>query len=243
MGKSAYSTVYGSPGTRVRFAGFFRLFIPLLVFVFLVGVLAGRLFGPQWIPDSAAGLAIIFLIITSWLVYDSAARRFEHFLKGAKGEEIVARELAMLPSGWFVFHGIPIDGSGGAGPIADFDHIVVGPPGIIIVETKNWSARVTVENGRIRCGGRPPSRSPVVQIRREAERLARMLSKDAPGSTRIRMVVCIAADTLEGGYETIDDVAVCNGRSLREKLLSMPHSPLPEDYRTLVVQKLASMVV
>jgi hypothetical protein len=44
---------------------------------------------------------------------------------GAKGEEIVAKELATLGPKWHVLHSIPL-GDGGA----DVDHLVIGPAGV-----------------------------------------------------------------------------------------------------------------
>ena len=49
---------------------------------------------------------------------------------GAQGEIHVGQELATLSSEWQVFHSIP------AGRTADIDHLLIGPPGIFVINTK-----------------------------------------------------------------------------------------------------------
>lgn len=56
--------------------------------------------------------------------------------RGALGEIAVGRMLATLPSDWAVFHALPIGKKG-----ADIDHLVVGPGGIITINTKNHSGK------------------------------------------------------------------------------------------------------
>lgn len=56
--------------------------------------------------------------------------------KGAAGEEEVARLLDVLDgSGWHVLN----DRYKAAGSPVNIDHIVVGPPGVLVVDAKNWA--------------------------------------------------------------------------------------------------------
>ena len=59
---------------------------------------------------------------------------------GALGEREVGSLLARLPSGWSAFHAVPV-GSGDA----DVDHLVVGPGGVFVINTKHHrGAELTV---------------------------------------------------------------------------------------------------
>ena len=98
-GVDGFAAVYGSPGTRVRFMGFFSIFWPFLVVVFFAGWLVANAF-PELIGPWTAGALLIVLAVVAWAAFTSAAKRFESYIKGARGEEAVARELAMLPAGW-----------------------------------------------------------------------------------------------------------------------------------------------
>ncbi len=55
---------------------------------------------------------------------------------GAKGEIEVGKVLATLPPEWTVFHDLPIGKKG-----SDIDHLVIGPGGIVTINTKNHSGK------------------------------------------------------------------------------------------------------
>ncbi|TDW31085.1 nuclease-related domain-containing protein [Cryobacterium psychrophilum] len=55
---------------------------------------------------------------------------------GAKGEIEVGRILATLPPEWTVFHALPIDKKG-----TDIDHLVIGPGGVVTINTKNHTGK------------------------------------------------------------------------------------------------------
>lgn len=59
--------------------------------------------------------------------------------RGADGEERVARSLSRLPKGWYVFHDLTV-GSGGA----NLDHLVIGPGGVFVLNTKNLTGNVWI---------------------------------------------------------------------------------------------------
>ena len=52
--------------------------------------------------------------------------------KGIKGEKIVAENLKQLPKDYFIFNDVKFPGSRG-----NLDHVVVGPNGVFVIETKN----------------------------------------------------------------------------------------------------------
>ncbi|WP_313545901.1 nuclease-related domain-containing protein [Leifsonia aquatica] len=68
---------------------------------------------------------------------------------GALGEREIGARLAHLPGGWRVFHALPI-GNGEA----DLDHLVVGPGGVFVVNTKHHrGARVWVADRALLVNG------------------------------------------------------------------------------------------
>lgn len=71
------------------------------------------------------------------------------WFSGALGEREVGGMLARLPQGWSAFHAVPV-GSGSA----DVDHLVVGPGGVFVVNTKHHrGARLTVYERSILVNG------------------------------------------------------------------------------------------
>jgi len=93
-------------------------------------------------------------------------QRFGRYAKGEAGERIVSQALEALGDAYYIVHDAEIPG-------ANIDHVVLGPNGIFVLETKHHS-------GVIRCQGdrwwqtrdpRTPGlqiRSPSVQVKRNA---------------------------------------------------------------------------
>jgi hypothetical protein len=93
------------------------------------------------------------------------------FRAGSDGEEQVAQQLAKLPDGWHVFHSLP------AGSDAlDIDHVVVGPGGVFIMNTKHHpGATIWVDGDTFLVNG---TKHPYVRdVRHEAVRATRALTE------------------------------------------------------------------
>jgi hypothetical protein len=70
---------------------------------------------------------------------------------GAIGEEATAEALEALDGSWTCEHDLPHE-------FGNWDHVVAGPPGVFLLETKNLSIRAVVRDdalvsGRLRFGG------------------------------------------------------------------------------------------
>jgi hypothetical protein len=81
-----------------------------------------------------------------------ARQRAANFAQGAKGEADTAAALAELSQhGWVVLH----DRLAPAG--GNIDHLLVGPGGVVVVDSKSWTGEVVVTGGKLRVGGRTRS--------------------------------------------------------------------------------------
>jgi hypothetical protein len=69
--------------------------------------------------------------------------------RGAIGEPETAKALAGLPSWFVVLHDRKIPRSS-----ANIDHIVIGPPGVFVIETKRLSGRLTIRGDEVFVAGR-----------------------------------------------------------------------------------------
>ena len=65
-------------------------------------------------------------------------RHAEMYERGAEGEARTAAVLAAMPPEWVAIHDVRWPGR----RFANIDHIVLGPGGIFIVDSKNWSGQV-----------------------------------------------------------------------------------------------------
>ena len=75
----------------------------------------------------------------------------EKFERGAVGEEATADVLGGLSAeGWRVFHDVRWPGRSQA----NIDHVLVGPSGVFVVDSKAWDGDVEVRGGQLRQDGR-----------------------------------------------------------------------------------------
>ena len=151
-----------------------------------------------------------------------SAARWE---RGAQGEEATAAALAQLPTEtWTIFHDVRWPGR----RYANVDHIVVGPPGVFVIDSKNWSGRVAVKDGVLRQGGR--SRAKSVAAAAEAGVAVAGLVPQLK-SDLVHPVLCFVSDDELSGWS--QDVMVCSTTNVVEMLLSRPRA-LSDDEARLV---------
>jgi hypothetical protein len=111
--------------------------VPLLL-VFWWVVFTHKL--DNWsVAATAAGSVAIMLVI--W-VRDDAPQHVLNWRRGAEGERRTEKTLRRLErKGWTVEHDIQREGG------ANVDHVVRGPGGVFLLETKNLTGTITFEDG------------------------------------------------------------------------------------------------
>ena len=129
-----------------------------------------------WLLHAAVAL-LAAGAVSLWLV---ATRRgdIDRWRRGAVGERATASALARLPARrWRVWHDLRVPGSR-----ANIDHLVVGPTGVWVVDTKSTTAPVTARWRRVCFGDR---RLDTTAVRWETE-----IVEDRLG-VRVRSVVAV----------------------------------------------------
>ncbi len=225
-----YARILGTPGERPRLDAVFRSAWPLLAVAAGVGYLIRALLPAPPLGVSQVGVLFLLLAVGLALGTRFGHSRLAAFAKGARGEERVARELSLLPAGHTVYHGL--SGTGGATTAADsdYDHVVVGPTGVFVIETKNWSGRVSVEEGRVLCNGREPSRHPLEQVKHAAGGLRTRLRECCGYEGPLQPVVCFAGNSLADGRQGAAGVLVCNAERLHAVIRAEePGGAVPSD--------------
>ena len=196
------ATMKGVPGDAARRRGLRRVLVPVacfgVVFGFGVGLAVGGVGAlPWWV-----GVAVLALAFAGFLAYCRRQPTLVYgYFKGARGEEMVAGELAHLPASWTILNGVLLpDGR-------DVDHVAVGPQGIFVIETKHWSGEVSVAGAQILANGRPLERSPVEQVRRAVNAVARA-AEVRPDA--LHGVLCFAGPQFADAPTHADEVFVCS---------------------------------
>ena len=139
-------------------------------------------------------------------------RRAAMFDKGADGEAATAKALSRLGRDWVVLHDVQWPGR----RLANIDHVVVGPGGIFVVDTKNWAGRLSVEGDVLRQDGR--SRERTVAAAADA---ALAVAELAPAyASLVRPVLCFAREENLSGW--MGDVMICSTSNVKRMLTSRP---------------------
>jgi len=221
---AGHARVHGTPGERPKLAGLMRATWPLLAATGAFGYLLRAALPAPPLTRSAAGFLLLLLAVALAAVVGAARIRLSDFLKGARGEEQVARELMFLPAGFVIFNGLSPAGRSG-----DFDHVVVGPPGVFLVETKNWAGKITVEHGRVLYNGEEPDRPPLEQVKSAARALTSIIREAAGRELHVTPILCFAADSLAEDNAGVEGVVICNLRGLARSIRQSYETPLTAD--------------
>jgi hypothetical protein len=125
----------------------------LLVYAFCgiagLGFLGGYAFGATfplyrfvfgWVLLVDALLFALILLIGKWGTekIDALDRERLSWRKGAVGEALVALTLAELPNEFVVVHDV-------SQRFGNIDHVVIGPTGVYVIDTKNWTGSVKTD--------------------------------------------------------------------------------------------------
>lgn len=88
----------------------------------------------------SVALALLLWLVGSWAFHriDELEKERESMRKGAAGEKSVAHTLSKLPDEFRVVNDVPT-------PTGNLDHVVIGPTGVFVIETKNWRGIVDAD--------------------------------------------------------------------------------------------------
>lgn len=231
MSPDQFARVAGSPGETPRIAGLMRVLWPFLFLAFAAGYLVRAAWPFPPMGTTAIGAGFLALAgVLAWSV-TLGRHRLESFLKGARGEEWVARALSFLPATFRVYHGIASSESRFGG---DYDHVVVGPTGIFLIETKSWNGRITMRDGRVLYDGKEPDRPPLDQVKEATGILRKELREQVHRNLEVQPVLCFAQGHVPEGRTGASGVLICTADTLGEVLQEPPDTPVPQ-----VIQKQA----
>lgn len=141
-------------------------------------------------------------------------RSAELWQRGADGERATGEALDALPQQyWTVLHDVAWPGR----PRANIDHVAVGPPGVFVIDAKNWSGVVTLRDGHLRQAGRSRL-SAVSGVDAAASAVAGVLLPT--GAAVTRGILCLAGESRVSGVA--GSIVVRSVSDLRDYLLSLP---------------------
>lgn len=145
-----------------------------------------------------------------------AERQQQAWEIGAAGERMVAQTLSLLSTqDWRLLHDVHWPGR----PRANIDHVVTGPTGVFVMDTKNWGGDVVVRDGVLRQNGYPRSR----ETAGVSEAAAAVTAILKPGQRNFVRAVLVLAGSSMAATTTRDGITVCG----EHRLLDLLTTPAP----------------
>ena len=114
---------------------------------------------------------------------DHTIKRAKDAERGAVAEEKVALRLNDLPEGYFGFHDISFNGF-------NIDHVVLGPAGIFVVETKSHRGTIGANENNLLLNGKPPPKNFLNQVWSQTKNMQEYLWKMTSKEWKIKPVLC-----------------------------------------------------
>lgn len=168
----------------------------------------------------AAGAAIAVGIAFSMYTLDEPPQHVQNWKRGAEGERKTAKALKpLLRKGWVVEHDLQQEGK------ANLDHVLTGPPGVFLLETKNLAGTISVEEGVLvaRQFDDPDEtyryRSLAPRLRGQAKELSARLHAETGRRTWVNAVVVIWGH-FPAGETWTENVTYVSGQRLKAWLTS-----------------------
>lgn len=142
--------------------------------------------------------------------------------KGARGERSTARYLRALERrGYVVLHDRALDRPGDR---ANLDHLVIGPHGVVVVDSKNWHKNTLVKTrGRQVWVGRTPGAKVIAATALERRRVREGLTKDLGIEVATHAVLAIHGAKLPHWRRPeVEGIPLLRARQVRRWISGLP---------------------
>jgi hypothetical protein len=98
-------------------------------------------------------------------------RKYNIYKGGRQGEKAVINTLTKsLNDDYYIINGAYLKDRGG-----DIDHIVLGPSGIYVLETKNWSGKIICNGDQWQRPGKTIKGNPSLQVKRNTQKVKKLI--------------------------------------------------------------------
>jgi hypothetical protein len=189
------------------------------------GGLLGSLLGPR-LGLVVGGLAAV---AAGWALRFRPSPDARAWRRGAAGERRTARLLCQLERhGWAVLHDLALPGSR-----ANLDHLVIGPGGVFVIDSKQYRGRLQLDSSGRLWHGRYPLAPILHAVSFEADQAAQALPD--PGVVVLPIVVVHGAQ-VPWSKVLMNGIPVVSARRLPSMLRALPAVLGPERVAALADQ-------
>jgi hypothetical protein len=157
--------------------------------------------------SALAGLAVAALV--GWRLRFRPSEQARAWQRGATGERKTARLLDRLTrDGYVVFHDLTVPET----TRANVDHLVIGPTGVFMIDSKQWTGSVHQSTDGLIWHNHYPLDRTLATVRWEAEVISRLLRTNAAA------LLCVHGAQVQGGGLHAQGVTIVPAHLLRSAL-------------------------
>ena len=185
-----------------------QIIITVIIIIALLGVIEGivlsTFFPLGWLTSIGKASILLVALFGIWTLdkwgdqkLNAIEKRKNNMVRGAAGEIQVGSELTKLPDEFCVINDV-------ATPHGNLDHVVVGPTGVFVLDTKAWRGIVKSDGkNELLLNGQPTDKAYVRQfVGRMMSVRERVLTLAAGLDTRFNAVFVFTAARVEAKWGT-----------------------------------------
>ena len=203
--------------------------LPWRVTAILVVGAGGGVLGSQLVPRWGLFLGGLVILVTGWGLWFRPSLDTIAWRRGAAGERRTARLLDPLERhGWAVLHDLAVPGSR-----ANIDHLVIGPGGVFVIDSKQYRGRLQLDGAGRLWHGRYPLAPTLRTVDYEADRAAQVL---VDPDVVVVPIVAVHGAQVPWGKVVTNGVPVVAARRLPSMLRELPAVLGPERVAALADQ-------
>jgi hypothetical protein len=189
---------------------------------------AGGVLGSLLGPRLGLGLGGLAAVAAGWGLRFRSSPDVVAWRRGAEGERRTARLLGPLERhGWAVLHDLAVPGSR-----ANIDHLVIGPGGVFVIDSKHYRGRLQLDGSGRLWHGRYPLAPALGAVSFEADQAAQVLTD--PGV--VVPIMAVHGAQVPWGKVVMGGVPVVAARRLPSMLGQLPAVLGPERVAVLADQ-------
>src|SRR5512132_3606407 len=171
--------------------------------------LAADVFATQAGLPQAGFAGLVVAAVVGWRLRFRPSEQALTWQRGAQGERRTARLLRRLTrDGFVVFHDLAAPGT----TRANVDHLVIGPSGVFVIDSKQWTGQLRQGADGLVWHNHYPLDRTLAMVRWEAEAVSRVLG------TRVHALLCVHGAHVDGSGLHAQGVAIVPASRLRDAL-------------------------
>jgi hypothetical protein len=188
--------------------------------VLVAGAAAGLL-AAQLASQLAPLAGVVVAVGLGWQLRFRPSPDARAWRRGANGERRTARLLAPLERhGWAVLHDLAIPGTA-----ANIDHLVIGPGGVVVIDSKQYRGRLRLDSSGMLWHGRHLLVPALRRTRWEADQADEVLGI---ADVDVTAIVAVQGASVPWGQVPADGATVVPARRVPDLLYALPPILGPE---------------